>query len=106
MLDASRVGAPQAGETVEQRGGAGTPRAEYRDALALLHLEARTLEHPDACGTSGDAGGVALPEGMGAKGERHDRTMCRALSEPTSRRGAPNELSAHSALRPMGPEAS
>ena len=106
VLDRARIDAPEAGKALEQSGGAGTPSAEDGDALSLVHLEIGGAQHPDSRRASCDAGGVALPQAMGAKGERHDRTMCRALARPTPSRGTPNELSARSALRPMGPEAS
>lgn len=106
VLDRARVHATKTGEALEERRSAGSASPEDGDALTLVHLETGGAKHPDSRRASLDAGGVALPEGMGAKGERHDRTMRRTLGGPTSQSGALNELSAHSALRPMGPEAS
>ena len=67
--------ASEPGETVEQRGRARSASAENGDALSVVHLEAGAAQHPDACRASRDTGGVALPQGVGAKGERHDPTM-------------------------------
>jgi hypothetical protein len=72
VLDRARVDTAEASKTLEQRGRAGTASAEYGDAFSLVHLEAGGAKHPDARRASGDAGGVALPQGMGAKDERHD----------------------------------
>jgi hypothetical protein len=106
VLDRARVDATKTGETLEERRGAASTSTEDDDTLTLVDLETGGAQHPDPRRASLDTGGVALPEGMGAKGERHDQMMCRALAGPTLRRGAQNEISAHSALRPMGPEAS
>ena len=72
MLDRARVHAPETGEAVEQCRRARTASAEYGDALSLVYLETRAAQYPDTSRASRDAGGVALPQGMGAKGERHD----------------------------------
>jgi len=72
VLDRTGVDAAQPREAVEQRRRAGATRAEDGDALTLVHLEAGSAQHPDPRRASGDAGGVALPQGMGAKGEWHD----------------------------------
>jgi hypothetical protein len=106
VLDRPRVDTAKAGETVEQRGRARATSTEYGDAFSLVHLEAGGAKHPDARGASGNAGGVALPQGMGAEGERHDGRMRRTDGGPTSTRCVRNESSAHAALRPMCNEAS
>jgi len=106
MLDCAGVDAAEAGETVEQRGRSRSPSAEDGDAFSLAYLEAGGAQHPHARGAPRHASGVALPEGVGAEGERHDRTMCRAPLEPTSRRGNANETGARAALRPLAPVAS
>ena len=76
------IGATKPGEAVEQRRGAGTARTEYGDTLTLLHFEAGASEHPDARRASRDAGGVALPEGTGAKDDWHARTVHSGDTEP------------------------
>jgi len=72
VLDRAGIDATEAGEALEQRGGTCTPSAKDGDALTLVHLETRSAQHPDSRRASCDAGGVALPQGMGAEGERHD----------------------------------
>jgi len=94
VLDRARVDAAEPCEALEERGRPGTTSAEYGDALSFVHLEGGGAEHPDARRTSGDAGGVALPQGMGAKGEWHDGRMCRTAGRPASTRCVPNESSA------------
>jgi hypothetical protein len=106
VLDRARVDTAEASETLEQRGRAGTTSAENGDAFSLVHLETGGAKHPDARRASGDAGGVTLPQRMGAKGERHDGRMRRTAGGPTSTRCVPNESIAHAALRPVCPEAS
>jgi hypothetical protein len=73
VLDRARVDTAEASETLEQSGRAGTTSTEYGEAFSLVHLEAGGAKYPDARRASGDAGSVALPQGMGAKGERHER---------------------------------
>jgi hypothetical protein len=72
MLDRARVDATQPRETLQQRRRSGARRAEDGDALTFVHLEAGGAQHPDPRRASGDAGGVARPQGVGAKDEWHD----------------------------------
>ena len=84
VLDASGVWPTQAGKAVEQRGGAGATRAKNGDALSLLHLEAGASQHPDARRATGDAGGIALPQGAGAHHDWHAHTVREAGVEPAT----------------------
>jgi hypothetical protein len=74
-LDRSRVGATEAGEAVQQRRGSRAARAEHGETLPSLDVEAEPTQDPRAGRTSGDPGSVALPEGAGAQGVRHGRTV-------------------------------
>lgn len=74
-LDRSGVGAAEAGEAMQQRRGSGAARTEHHDAFASLDIEAGAAQDPRAGRASGDAGGVALPEGAGAKDVRHGCTV-------------------------------
>lgn len=74
-LDRAGVGAAEAGEAVQQRGGAGAACTEHGDAFASLDVEAGAAQDPCAGRASGDAGGVAFPEGSGAKNVRHGCTV-------------------------------
>jgi hypothetical protein len=86
VLDAAGVRPSKTGEAVEQRRGAGAACAEYGHALSLLHFEARSSQHPDARGASGDTGGVALPECASAKDDWHARTVHELDAEAATRR--------------------
>ena len=66
VLDRARIDAPEAGEAMEQCRSARTAGAENRDALAFVHVETGGAQHPDPGRAAGDAGCVALPEGVGA----------------------------------------
>jgi hypothetical protein len=66
VLDRTGVDATKAGQTLEQRGGARTTSAEDGNALSFAYLETGGAQHPDSRRASGDAGSVALPQGMGA----------------------------------------
>ena len=84
------------------------PRHERREWRRTLPRAPRDWRRaaPRFAPSIRDAGGVALPQGMGAKGERHEqRCVVRAPDRHRSR-GTPNEMRAHAALRPMGREAS
>ena len=94
VLDGTRVQAPEAGEAVEQRGRPRTTSAENGEALSLVHVERRAAQHPDARRASRDADSVALPQGLGAKGERHDPMMCPPRAGGTSMHRAPDEMRA------------
>ena len=77
-LDAAGVGDEQAGEQLEQRRLAGAVRAEQRDELARLYLEADAIERPHRTVALGD---VVDEQGRAALSARVHRI-------PSLRRGA------------------
>ena len=70
------------------------PHHEAENGSTLPRLPRSRRATPDSCRASHDAGGVALPQGMGAKDEGHDSTMWRVRVGATSSRCMSNEMRA------------